>query len=167
MKNTVSGAGSRFSGLLETWQQLMDVARSSDYMRDMRINQHLAAMLTLLMSESWHPEAQKASPKKASVLDVKEWIDGHYAENITLDMLAEKFFINKYYLSKMFKNQFGQTVSSYIQTVRITHAKQLLRFSDLTLEEIGEAVGITPARYLSEVFKSLEGVSPSVYRKQW
>jgi len=73
----------------------------------------------------------------------------------------------KDYLSKSFKSQFGATINSYLTTVRITHAKQMLRFTDKMLDEIGIAVGITPARYLSEVFRSVEGVSPGVYRKQW
>ncbi len=148
-------------------QSLMTTASSGDYMRDMLINQQLSSLLVEIMKESWHPEEKRHASKRASVLEVKEWIDGHYAESITLDQLAEKFFINKYYLSKSFKAQFGATISSYLTTIRITHAKQMLRFTDKTLDEIGEAVGITPARYLSEVFSSVEGVSPSTYRKQW
>ena len=149
------------------WTQLMSTARSADYMRDMIINQQLASLLVEIMSESWHPEEKRHASKRASVLEVREWIDQHYAESITLDSLAQTFFINKYYLSKTFKAQFGQTINAYLTTVRITHAKQMLRFTDKTIDEIGEAVGITPARYLSEVFSSVEGVSPSVYRKQW
>ena len=156
-----------FTSMKEVWSELMSVAGSADYMRDMLINQHLSTLLTLLMSESWHPEDKKQGKKRASVLEVKEWIDQNYSQAITLDQLAEQFFINKYYLSKSFKAQFGATIYSYLTTIRITHAKQLLRFTDKTLDEIGEAVGITPARYLSEVFSSVEGVSPSTYRKQW
>lgn len=146
---------------------LMSTARSSDYMRDMLINQQLSSLLVEIMKESWHPEEKRHASKRASVLEVKEWIDGHYAENITLEDLSTRFYINKYYLSKSFKAQFGQTINAYLTTVRITHAKQMLRFTNLSLDAIGESVGITPARYLSEVFSSIEGVSPSVYRKQW
>ncbi len=146
---------------------LMTTAASSDYLRDMLINQQLSSLLVEIMKESWHPEEKHRASKRASVIDVKEWIDGHYAENITLEGLSSRFFINKYYLSKSFRSQFGATINSYLTTVRITHAKQMLRFTDKTLDEIGIAVGITPARYLSEVFRSVEGVSPSVYRKQW
>lgn len=149
------------------WSQLMSVASSGLYMRDMLINQHLATLITLLMSESWHPEEKKKASKRASVLEVKEWIDQHYAEDMTLDGLAERFFINKYYLAKTFKAQFGSTIQNYITSIRITHAKQLLRFSDKSLEEIGEITGIGTPDYFSRVFKEVEGVPPSVYRKQW
>lgn len=148
-------------------KSLMSVAASSDYMRDMVINKFLATLLVEIMRESWHPEEKQHVSKRASVLEVREWIDQNYASQISLDDLAEKFFINKYYLSKIFKSQMGMTISSYIKIVRITKAKQLLRFTNQTLDEIGEAVGITPARYFSEVFSSVEGVSPNTYRKQW
>ena len=148
------------------WQSLFEVAGSSDYMRDMLINQHLSTLLTLLMSESWHPEDQRQQASRTDLTAIKTWIDENYAEDITLDSLSNRFFINKYHLSKTFKVQYGVTLQHYLQTVRITHAKQLLRFSDKTIEEISLSCGIETA-YFSRKFKELEGVSPSVYRKQW
>jgi YesN/AraC family two-component response regulator len=133
----------------------------------MIINSLLSSLLVEIMRESWHPEEKKHAAKRASVLEIKEWIDHNYAESITLDDLASRFFINKYYLTKSFKAQFGTTINSYLNTVRISHAKSLLRFTDKTLDEIGEAVGISSACYFSQVFSAIEGVSPSTYRKQW
>ena len=146
---------------------LMAAAGSGDYMRDMIINQLLSSLLVEIMRESWHPEEKKHAVKRASVLEIKEWIDANYASPITLDSLAARFFINKYYLAKAFKAQFGTTINNYLNTVRITHAKPLLRFTDKTLGEIAEAVGISSACYFSQVFSAIEGVSPSTYRKQW
>lgn len=149
------------------WQSLFDVAGSADYMRDMLINQHLSTLLTLLMSESWHPEDQKHGKKRESLLDVKKWIDQNYDQKITLESLSSRFFINKYYLSKSFKEQFGQSLSSYILSIRITKAKQLLRFTDKSVEEIGLECGLGAAHYFSQTFKNVEGVPPSKYREQW
>ena len=149
------------------WTEIMNTAGSADYMKDMKINALLSEMLVFIMAESWHPEKKKSTSKRASMLAIKEYIDQNYKRSIKLNELAEKFYIDKYYLSKTYKKQFGQNISSYLQMVRITKAKQLLRFTDQTLEEIAEAVGITPARYFSEVFRSVEGISPSTYRKQW
>ena len=145
----------------------MSVAGSADYMRDMLINQHLSTLLTLVMSESWHPEDATTAKKKASVADVKEYLDRNYAEKVTLDGLATHFYINKYYLTKVFKEQYGQRITAYLLNVRITKAKQLLRFSEKSVEEIGMEVGLGAPHYFSQTFKSVEGVPPSVYRKQW
>ena len=81
-------------------EDLMSTVASGDYMRDMMINQLLSSLLVEIMKESWHPEEKRHASKRANVLEVKEWIDRHYAESITLDDLASQFFINKYYLSK-------------------------------------------------------------------
>lgn len=64
------------------------------------------------------------------LIEIKKHLDEHYAEKITLDDLAKRFFINKFYLSKIFKETYGTTVNNYLISKRITRAKQLLRFSD-------------------------------------
>lgn len=147
--------------------KLYQLASSSDYIRDMRINQALSELLTLLMEESWHPDTTKKTAKQAKVIEVKMYLEEHYMEKISLDVLAEQFFINKYYLSKLFKESYGMTINAYILSVRITRAKQLLRFSDRTIDEIGEKVGIADGNYFARVFKKIEGVTPSEYRKMW
>lgn len=149
------------------WSSLMQTASSDDYMRDMKINQYLSALLTLIMSESWHPEDQVTAKKKQSTYEVKKYIDENYRSKITLEQLSHDFYINKYYLSKTFKEQFGQSLSSYILSVRITKAKQLLRFSDKSIEEIGYECGLGAPHYFSQKFKDVEGVPPSKYREQW
>ena len=144
-----------------------DLASSADYIRDMRINEKLGTLLTLLMEQSWHPESVTVSRKRMELAAVKEYLDEHYTEKLTLDDLAEKFFINKFYLSKIFKETYGTTVNNYLISKRITRAKQLLRFTDMTVDEVGAAVGMGDANYFSRMFRKVEGSSPREYRKQW
>lgn len=68
---------------------LYDLASSSDYIRDMRINEKLGSLLTLLMEQSWHPESVTVSRKRMELAAVKEYLDEHYTEKLTLDDLAE------------------------------------------------------------------------------
>lgn len=76
-------------------------------------------------------------------------------------------FINKFYLSKIFRETYGTTVNNYLISKRITRAKQLLRFTDMTVDEVGAAVGMGDANYFSRMFRKVEGISPREYRKQW
>lgn len=152
---------------LSTLDSLYKLASGSDYIRDMRINEELNRLCTLLMEQSWHPEEASTAPKKLSVAEVKEYLEQHYAEKITLDELSKQFFINKYYLTRVFKEQFGQSITAYLTSLRITHAKQLLRFSEKSVEEIGLECGLGQLHYFSRVFKEVEGVPPSIYRSQW
>lgn len=152
----------------EVWSKLFETASGHDYMRDMLINQHLSSLITLIMAESWHPEDQDTlPPKKQIIKPVKEYLDKNYGEKITLDSLSAKFYINKYYLTKTFKEQYGVSITAYLLNLRITRAKQLLRFSEKTVEEIGLECGLGAAHYFSQTFKNVEGVPPSKYREQW
>lgn len=148
--------------------QLYEIAASSVHVRDMRIYEKLTALLTLLMEQSWNPEiVQSNTWRKRNLQNVKKYLDLHYMEKITLDKLSEIFYINKFYLTRIFKEQFGITVAKYIVQIRITHAKQLLRFTDLPIEKISHECGMNDANYFSRVFKKIEGVSPGEFRKLW
>lgn len=154
-----------FSALLET---LYETAASSSYIRDMKILETLTTLLTLLMEASWNPEGGSGrSGHKRNLQNVKEYLDQHYAESISLDNLAELFFLNKFYLTRIFKEQFGISVYQYLLRVRVTHAKQLLRFSDLSIEAIGQECGMEDANYFSRMFKKVEGLSPGEFRRLW
>ena len=95
-------------------QELYKIASSEDFIRDMRIFETLASLLTLLMEESWNPEnSRHASSKKQNLQNVKEYLDQNFTQKINLDNLAERFYINKFYLTRIFKEQFG--LSDYRQ----------------------------------------------------
>ena len=153
---------------IELLNAIYATASSNDYIRDMRINEELSKLLTILMAESWHKKEQiRKVRSKQSVMPVKEYLDQHYNEKITLDDLASRFFISKNYLTRVFKEQLGMSVKDYIQVLRITHAKQLLRTTDKTAEDIGIECGFGTLFYFSRVFKEKEGISPIGYREQW
>ena len=155
----------------EQYVSLLDdifgIASSDDYIRDMKLNEKLASLLTLIMSKSWNPEKVKQTQKRSELSSIKNWLDNHYAVKISLDELAGQFYIDKYYLSKIFKEKYGITINSYISQKRITTAKQLLRFSDKTIEQIGCEVGISDTNYFTRLFRKIEGMTPGEYRKLW
>lgn len=155
----------RYRALL---QELYALAGSDDYVRDMQICTRLFDLLTLLMEESWHPDRGRISRgKRQSVQDIKDYLDTHYTEKITLDALAERFYINKFYLTRVFKEQFGQSVNSYLVQLRITRAKRMLRFTDNSMETIAQECGLHDANYFARLFKKIEGVTPGEYRRRW
>lgn len=160
-----SAQSARLSSLFE---QLYATAGAEDYVRDMRLNELLSALLTLLMEESWQPEAAaRPSTKRQNLQEIKEYLDGNFNKKITLDTLAERFFLNKFYLTRVFKAQFGVTINEYLTQVRITHAKRQLRFTDERIEAIAADCGLPDPNYFSRVFRKVEGISPKDYRARW
>ncbi len=154
-----------FSTLLH---DLYSIAGSTDYIRDMLIHEKLSSLLTLIMKESWHPEtAKQSSPKKKDLENIKDYLDTNFKMHISLTALADMFFINKYYLTRIFKQQYGCSIHNYLLEKRITHAKQLLRFTDDSIETICRDCGIDDVNYFTRVFKKVEGMTPGVYRRRW
>ncbi len=148
--------------------QIYEIAVSPSYLKDMQLFEKLTSLLTFLMEESWHPEhSGQEGTGKRNLQDVKEYLDDHFQDKISLDVLAELFYINKFYLSRCFKEQFGLTINSYLTQVRITHAKQLLRFTDQSIEEIGNLCGIGDPNYFARLFRQIEGLSPGEFRRSW
>ncbi len=155
------------SGIKQLLTGLYTIADSADYLRDMRINQELSRLLTLFMSYSWHPENRVVSKKRMELNAVREYLDEHFKERIVLDDLARIFYIDKYYLTKIFKEAYGVTITAYVLSVRITRAKSLLRFTDMSIEEVGAASGMSDANYFARSFKKMEGMTPGEYRRLW
>lgn len=151
-------------------EELYQVANSDDYVRDMRIHEKLSSLLILLMEDAWDSSENHLNENKnvsmIDIQDVKDYLDGHFASPITIDELSSKFFINKYYLMKLFKDRYGLTINSYLNSLRITYIKQQLRFSDKTVEQLAMELQMEPS-YLSRLFKKIEGMTPTLFRKSW
>ncbi len=100
-----------------------------------------------------------------SILDIKEWIMSNLQENITLDMLSEKFYISKYSLCRKFKQYTGETLFDFVTSSRINRSKSLLSETSLSVEAIAETCGFSQAVSFYKAFKRQTGMSPSEYRR--
>lgn len=130
---------------------------------DLLTAQQIVTILTLVCTGS-DDTNELLSDKLKNIL---HYLDEHYTEKISLDRLAEQFFISKYYLSREFKKQFGTTVIQYVLTRKISHAKELLRYSSSSIEEISRLCGVEDASYFNKIFKKMEGCTASEYRRRW
>ena len=97
--------------------------------------------------------------------NVLEEVNLRYAENIQLSGLAEKFFCSTANLSKLFKRYIGMNYIEYVRKLRIKKAKELLKRTNKTIEEISNEVGWESSKRFRDVFKEFEGISPNEYRK--
>ena len=99
-------------------------------------------------------------------LSIQNYIDENYHENLNLDLLAQQFSINKFYLQKQFKKKLGLSPNEYLTRIRLEKAKTLLRTTNDTVTQIAQEVGYT-ASYFDNVFKKYESVTPHIYRQRW
>ena len=109
------------------------------------------------------PPRKRGSKECATV---RRYIDGHFKENITLDMLAELSHVNKYYMVHSFSREYGISPINYLISRRIEESKVLLSDTDHSLSQISHMLGFSSPSYFSQSFRKLEGMSPMEYRKE-
>lgn len=95
----------------------------------------------------------------------KRYIDTNYAQDITLDSLAEITHINKFYLAHSFTECIGQSPISYLTERRLAACKELLSSSNLSVTQIATSAGFSSQSYFSQIFAKKVGMSPRQYRK--
>lgn len=113
-------------------------------------------------------QARALSPQgpHAHVLQrARDFILAHYTEGLSLEQVAEQVALSPTYFSRIFKQAMGCTFVEYLTRVRLEEARHLLRTTTLSLAEISYAVGYQSPNYFSEVFKTVEGVTASAYRR--
>lgn len=100
-----------------------------------------------------------------AIRTVKAYVLQHCAEDLSLELLAGMVYLSPSYLSRLFKRETGETLSSYVQNIRIEQAKTLLRTTSLKTYEVAERVGIPDPVYFSRIFKKITGVKPKDFRR--
>ncbi|WP_217591726.1 response regulator [Cohnella sp. GbtcB17] len=97
---------------------------------------------------------------------IRQYIEEHYADELTLESVAAIAYMNPYYFSTFFKKQMNENFKPYVTDVRMRHAARLLEHTDLMMYEVAEKVGYNNARHFSDVFKKTYGKIPNEYRQE-
>lgn len=97
---------------------------------------------------------------------VRRYIENHFKENITLDLLAETAHINKYHLAHLYTKDYGISPISYLLSLRIQESRYLLQSTDLPLAQIARIIGFSSPSYFSQSFRRSEGISPTEFRQR-
>lgn len=93
-----------------------------------------------------------------------DYIELHAEEPLSLKLLADRTGYSEYHLSRKFKQETGETISQYIQFVRIEQAKHYLAMSDMSVAQIAETLQFSSSSHFSSVFQEITGKKPSQYR---
>lgn len=96
--------------------------------------------------------------------EIIRYIEQHYMENLTLDILSTHVNYSRGYLCSIFRRELNTSFGNYLTKVRISHAKQLLTSSFLRLYEIAEQTGFYDYSHFARTFKKVTGFSPQEYQ---
>jgi len=113
------------------------------------------------------PKLQASANSRAELMDsIARYIDRNYKNPLSLNELAEQFYLSPPYLSKMFKQLYGTTFSSYLMDIRLQNCLQELLSKEKSIEELSEQYGFPNSRSFISHFKAKYGITPGHYRKQ-
>lgn len=119
----------------------------------------------LLKDQNQYQNDTEFSPVAQKMYSIASYIHQHYGEQLSLQQLADHFYINPYYLSHTFKDTIQFTLSDYIQMTRIKNAQHLLLITNDKVSDIAAACGFCSFSQFNRVFHKLSGMSPREYRK--
>jgi AraC family transcriptional regulator of adaptative response / methylphosphotriester-DNA alkyltransferase methyltransferase len=105
-------------------------------------------------------------PDEEWIAFITEYVDSHYDETLTLEVLALLSHGTPYHLHRTFKKIKGMTPVDYIQHVRMEKAKMLLTTFNDPVAEVGRSVGLSNTPYFITLFKRKTGQTPEAYRRQ-
>ena len=101
----------------------------------------------------------------ARMIEIMNYVQANYID-ITLDDLAENFFLSKHYLSKYIKEKSGMTFGDLVKKIRMKKAKALLKSSNMTVENIAMSVGYQNVEHFNRLFKKAYNMTPMQFRNQ-
>lgn len=94
----------------------------------------------------------------------REYISMHLSEPISLEQMATRIEVSPFYLSKLFKEETGENFISYITTVRLDKAREMLADQRLSIKEISHDIGYSDQNYFSKLFRKKFSMTPTEYR---
>ena len=164
-------------------KELVDVKKTFDYLFDyfaMELKQQDAAFIQqslidyfifllyrIILNDSFSaPEIKHTAPPL--VLRILAYLEKNYMNNISLNQLAQAFFVSTVTLHRQFKQYTNLSIKEYLMQLRLNKAKEALRLDKahkLSMDDIATSCGFSSANYFSLIFKKNIGIAPTSYRK--
>ena len=146
------------------------IPRIEEIFEEMRLCATLSEMQDLIhqffyLVQDYVKNNDTITPATEKMQRIIGFINENY-KNPSFDasMVSDRFDITPQYLSRAFREQVGVNLSTYVQTVRISAAKDLLRNTEMTVERIAAEVGYISGQNLLRLFRKYEGISPTEYK---
>lgn len=128
-------------------------------------NEFESFLITIVRDFLNKPETADAisSTSVGNIQAIHQYLTENYSSNITLDNLCFIFGTNKTTLCKLFRQEYGETILNYVNSLKIKEAKSLLRKGRLSVTEISEQLSYNSVHYFCRQFKKATGQSPTEY----
>lgn len=150
--------------LRSEWLKLDDDVSETSFTIKLTQSQSWDELQALLLKELESAPVTRAKCRK-EIVKAKQRISERLSEPITLTQIAEDVGLSSFYMSRLFREEVGESFNEYVTRLRMDKAVQLLKTTNLKVYEVAEQVGIPSYRYFSVLFRNRTGVSPTEFKK--
>ncbi len=135
--------------------------------KDFMLQSYLTQFVILAIRERQQENTIFSENKKSTISkEIQTYFHEHFSEKISLEQIAKNLYLSPFYISKVFKEEIGETPINYLIKIRLENAKDLLlNRKNLSIKEISSIVGYEDAYHFSKSFKKYYGLSPAEYKK--
>lgn len=129
------------------------------------VNAHFSPEIRRSYRDSGYIEGEFNTHHDEVIIDAQQWLQQSYAEDVDFGQMARRFSMSQRSLNRRFSQATGLTPGKYLQQLRLNHARELLRNSNLSVAEIASEVGYHDLGYFSTLFRRYMAQTPTGYRK--
>jgi AraC-like DNA-binding protein len=132
---------------------------AAEYRRDA-----VALLRSSIRTAMWEAPQDR---KSGLAFAIGSYVESHYDRGLCLERIADELGVSAKYVSRVFKEATGESLTDHIDRVRVAKAKELLLATDSSISEISAAIGIDSRVTFVRVFRRVEGTTPSEYRDRF
>lgn len=147
------------------FHQLADISFDEDDVARQMCNIAVKMILLELMRENDVAVDNRQAELPGSVASAIEYVNRNYVSEIVVSDIATKFGYTADYFSTLFRKSTGVTFTNFVNQVRVRASKALLAGYGVSIKEVAYSCGFSDEKYFMRVFKALEGITPTEYRK--
>jgi AraC-like DNA-binding protein len=147
-------------------REIISIYSTKDITTEIRTSNYIINILSELLIQTATKDASFLFIPD-SVKAVIKYIDQNFHTKITLDDLEKELGVSKFHISKEFKKYTGTTIGEYIISNRLSSAKELLKYTDLSISEVTYQIGMNQVSHFINLFKDRENTTPLNFRKEW
>lgn len=164
--NPILNLGSENDRVRDLIKKIHSELRRKNFSYEMIVRGYFYILISIILrAKSNNIELKNSVHNAKGKLNlIKDYIDSHYMEDISLDDLSNMFNISKYHFVRIFKKEFSIGPMAYLEEVRIRMAKNLLATTENRITDIAVTLGFSSSSYFSQRFKIFTGVTPYDYR---
>lgn len=158
-------------GMIDSIRKLLSDIIISYYRQDesfyIELKSYVCQLLLILIRgfKKAGSAVQKIDTTDQRLLEIIDYMDRNYSQMITLEEVAQKFYLSTSYLSRYFKQKMGVGFSQYLMNIRLRHSIKDLLYTDDSISQIAMNNGFPNTKSFSTFFKKTYNMTPNEYRK--